>query len=84
MTGPDAAAPATEPLRVGVLGAARITELALVEPARLLGTRIVAVAARDRGRATGDRTARQGWARAQYRPRARCLDRICCSRTIPS
>ncbi|WP_020143371.1 Gfo/Idh/MocA family protein [Terracoccus sp. 273MFTsu3.1] len=52
MTGPDDAAPATEPLRVGVLGAARITELALVEPARLLGTEIVAVAARDRGRAS--------------------------------
>ena len=30
-----------EPLRLGVLGAARITELALVKPARATGTRLV-------------------------------------------
>ncbi|WP_328773457.1 Gfo/Idh/MocA family protein [Streptomyces sp. NBC_00286] len=42
-----------EPLRIGVLGAARITERALVEPARAGGHRLVAVAARDRGRAEG-------------------------------
>lgn len=41
----------SEPLRIGVLGAARIAELAIVEPARLTGTRLVAVAARDRSRA---------------------------------
>lgn len=41
----------SEPLRIGVLGAARIAELAIVEPARLTGTRLVAVAARNRGRA---------------------------------
>ena len=40
-----------EPLRIGVLGAARIAELAIVEPARSTGQRLVAVAARDRGRA---------------------------------
>lgn len=40
-----------EPLRWGILGAARITPPALVEPARLLGNRLVAVAARDRKRA---------------------------------
>ncbi|KUM77978.1 Gfo/Idh/MocA family protein [Streptomyces curacoi] len=40
-----------EPLRVGVLGAARITELSLVGPARTTGHRLVAVAARDRSRA---------------------------------
>jgi len=44
---PDAA----EPLRVGILGAARIAELAIVKPAHATGTRLVAVAARDRGRA---------------------------------
>ncbi|WP_016880887.1 MULTISPECIES: Gfo/Idh/MocA family protein [unclassified Rhodococcus (in: high G+C Gram-positive bacteria)] len=38
-------------LRIGVLGASRIAELAIVEPARALGHRLVAVAARDRGRA---------------------------------
>ena len=39
-------------LRIGVLGAARITPAALVKPARLVdGVEIVAVAARDRGRA---------------------------------
>jgi predicted dehydrogenase len=40
-----------EPLRIGVLGAARITAAAIAEPARLTGTRLVAVAARDRARA---------------------------------
>ena len=34
-----------EPLRVGVLGAARITALSLVDPARATGHRLVAVAA---------------------------------------
>jgi len=41
----------TEPLRLGVLGAARISERAIVPPARETGTRLVAVAARDRARA---------------------------------
>ncbi|MFD3451374.1 Gfo/Idh/MocA family protein [Streptomyces sp. NPDC058691] len=41
----------TEPLRIGVLGAARIAERAIVDPARITGHRLVAVAARDRGRA---------------------------------
>ncbi|MEU9448823.1 Gfo/Idh/MocA family oxidoreductase [Streptomyces sp. NPDC048277] len=40
-----------EPLRIGVLGAARIAELSLVGPARAGGHRLVAVAARDRDRA---------------------------------
>ena len=40
-----------EPLRVGILGAARIAELAIVKPAHATGTRLVAVAARDRRRA---------------------------------
>jgi predicted dehydrogenase len=40
-----------EPLRIGVLGAARITELSLVGPAHATGHRLVAVAARDRSRA---------------------------------
>ncbi|MEV6028427.1 Gfo/Idh/MocA family oxidoreductase [Streptomyces sp. NPDC052036] len=48
-----------EPLRIGVLGAARITELALVGPARAGGHRLVAVAARDRDRA-GAFAARHG------------------------
>jgi hypothetical protein len=39
------------PLRVGILGAARITELSLIGPARETGDRLVAVAARDRARA---------------------------------
>ena len=39
------------PLRIGVLGAARISELSIVGPARTAGHRLVAVAARDRGRA---------------------------------
>lgn len=42
---------ADRPLRIGILGAARITALALVEPARAAGDRLVAVAARDTGRA---------------------------------
>jgi len=41
----------SEPLRVGVLGAARIAELAIVQPARATGTRLVAIAARDQARA---------------------------------
>ncbi|MFI6273974.1 Gfo/Idh/MocA family protein [Streptomyces sp. NPDC050988] len=40
-----------EPLRIGILGAARIAELAIVGPARVTGHRLVAVAARDRSRA---------------------------------
>lgn len=40
-----------EPLRIGVLGAARISEAAIVLPARLTGARLVAVAARQRPRA---------------------------------
>ena len=42
---------AAEPLRIGILGAARIAELAIVKPAHATGTRLVVVAARDRGRA---------------------------------
>lgn len=38
-------------LRIGVLGASRIAEVAIVGPAAELGHRLVAVAARDRGRA---------------------------------
>ncbi len=40
-----------EPLRIGVLGAARISDKAIVVPAQLTGHRLVAVAARDRARA---------------------------------
>lgn len=40
-----------EPLRIGTLGAARITERALVSPAAATGDRLVAVAARNRDRA---------------------------------
>lgn len=40
-----------EPLRIGVLGAARIAELAIVAPATATGHRLVAVAARDPERA---------------------------------
>lgn len=38
-------------LRIGILGASRIAELAIVAPAHELGHRLVAVAARDPGRA---------------------------------
>ena len=47
MTGKATAAP----IRIGVLGAARIADLAIVRPARTTGHRLVAVAARDRRRA---------------------------------
>ena len=40
-----------KPLRIGVLGAARITELALIKPAIITGTPVVLIAARDRKRA---------------------------------
>lgn len=40
-----------EPLRIGVLGAARISGKAIGEPARITGHRLVAVAARDHARA---------------------------------
>ncbi|GAB3053126.1 Gfo/Idh/MocA family oxidoreductase [Intrasporangium mesophilum] len=36
---------------MGILGAARITDLALVKPAKITGTELIAVAARDPGRA---------------------------------
>ena len=41
----------TGPLRIGVLGAARIAERAIAVPARATGNRLVAIAARDRARA---------------------------------
>lgn len=41
----------TEPLRIGVLGAARISGAAIVDPARETGDRLVAVAARNPRRA---------------------------------
>lgn len=40
-----------EPLRIGVLGAARISDAAIVKPAHETGDRLVAVAARDQQRA---------------------------------
>ena len=40
-----------EPLRIGVLGAARIAERAIAVPARETGSRLVAIAARDPARA---------------------------------
>jgi predicted dehydrogenase len=40
-----------DPLHIGILGAARIAELAIVSPAHTTGHRLVAVAARDRQRA---------------------------------
>ncbi|GAB3570688.1 Gfo/Idh/MocA family oxidoreductase [Amycolatopsis endophytica] len=40
-----------EPLRIGILGAARIAATAIVAPAHDTGHRLVAIAARDRGRA---------------------------------
>ena len=40
-----------EPLRLGILGAARITNLAVIKPAKITGTNLVAVAARDPKRA---------------------------------
>ena len=53
VTGLPRAEPLTShaPLRIGMLGTARISDLAVLEPARLLGTRLVAVAARDQDRA---------------------------------
>ena len=41
----------SEPLRIGVRGAARSSESSRIGPARALGHRVVAVAARDRSRA---------------------------------
>jgi len=41
----------TAPLRIGILGAARIADEGIVDPARMLGHEVVAVAARDRARA---------------------------------
>ncbi|MCW2511569.1 MAG: gfo, partial [Mycobacterium sp.] len=38
-------------LRIGLLGASRIAESGIIGPAPTLGHRLVAVAARDRGRA---------------------------------
>ena len=39
------------PLRIGILGAARIADDGIVDPAKVLGHELVAVAARNRGRA---------------------------------
>jgi predicted dehydrogenase len=39
------------PLKIGILGAARIADDGIVDPSRVLGHRVVAVAARDRSRA---------------------------------
>ena len=39
------------PLKIGILGAARIADDGIIDPSRVLGHRLVAVAARDRSRA---------------------------------
>lgn len=49
--GPDGETRAMTPLRIGILGAARIAEAAIVQPAKVLGHELVAIAARDRSRA---------------------------------
>lgn len=49
--GAGAVVDGTPPLRIGILGAARIAELSIVKPAAATGQRLVAVAARDVGRA---------------------------------
>jgi predicted dehydrogenase len=51
MTNRERQDPVVEPLRIGILGAARITELALIKPAGRTDTKIVMIAARDRSRA---------------------------------
>lgn len=51
MTVAEPSDPGATPLRIGLLGAARIAENAIVGPAHELGHRLVAVAARDRDRA---------------------------------
>lgn len=51
------------PLRIGILGAARIAEQAIVGPATATGDRLVAIAARDPGRAK-EYAARHGVERA--------------------
>jgi predicted dehydrogenase len=51
------------PLRIGILGAARIAEQAIVDPAKATGDRLVAVAARDPERAK-EYAARHGVERA--------------------
>ena len=40
-----------QPLKIGILGAARIADDGIVDPSEALGHRLVAVAARDRSRA---------------------------------
>jgi predicted dehydrogenase len=46
------------PLKIGILGAARIADDGIVTPSRVLGHRVVAVAARDRSRAEAFATQR--------------------------
>ncbi len=43
--------PVMAPLKIGILGAARIADDGIVDPSRVLGHRLVAVAARDQSRA---------------------------------
>lgn len=42
---------AAEPLRIGLLGAARISDMAVIQPSRITGDRLVAVGASDRQKA---------------------------------
>lgn len=53
-----------KPLNFGLLGAARISDMAVIQPSRITGDRLVAVAARDRGRAE-EYAARHGIERVQ-------------------
>ena len=62
-------------LRIGVLGASRIAELAIICPAATLGHRIVAVAARDRDRA--ETFARSYGKSTPPTPRPACLHADC-------
>jgi predicted dehydrogenase len=43
--------PTSQPLRIGILGAARIAKLSIADPSRVTGDRLVAIASRDRKRA---------------------------------
>lgn len=51
MTNEATSSQRSEPLRIGILGAARIAELSMIEPAKATGHRVIAVAARNPDRA---------------------------------
>jgi hypothetical protein len=74
--------PQISPLKIGILGAARIADDGIVEPSQLLGHRLVAVAARDKSRA--EAFAAQRGVEKVHQTYAEVIEQVNIELTIPA